>query len=62
MARGCRYLAAVWEGAWIAGDEGKKIKSTAKVKQADLIKLYRNPKNLPSMHLDTIGPLLKETK
>ena len=59
MARGCRYLAAVWTAAWTAGNGDNNIQTLSKVTEADLIALYSDPNELPSMSLNTIGPLLK---
>ena len=59
LARGCVYLAAIWEAAWVEGDGAKNITKTGRVDDGELRKLYSNPKELPSMYLDTIGDLLK---
>jgi hypothetical protein len=61
MARGCRYLSAIWEAAWSDGIK-KKGSAFSKIEKIDsqlLINLYANPKELPSMHLDTIEEKLK---
>lgn len=58
LARGCKYLAAIWDAAWEIGNGNSKIKSLTKVKEADLIALYREPSELPSLHLDTIAEVL----
>lgn len=57
MARGSRYLAAVWEAAW--NNSSKKITKFGKVTDDKLRSLYKNPNELPSLHLDTIKPILK---
>jgi hypothetical protein len=57
MARGARYLAAIWQAAWDV--PGNKITSLAGVESKDLITLYRDPKELQSYHLDTIFPILR---
>ena len=58
MARGCIYLESIWQAAWVLGNGQKKITSLGKVSQTALQKLYAEPTELPSKHLDTIGPLL----
>jgi hypothetical protein len=60
LARGASYLAAIWTSAWAAADGALKIKDRGIVAEQQLIDLYVDPKELPSMHLDTIGPLLKK--
>src|SRR5207249_11401881 len=51
MARGCRYLAAVWQAAWgEAGDA--KIGEGTKRKEEDIEALYDNSDFLPSLRLD----------
>jgi hypothetical protein len=55
LARGCRYLATVWESAWKDGSNRKRaISNIDKVQPSLLIKLYSDPTQLPSLHLDTI--------
>ena len=49
MARGVRYLAAVWSAAWQTS--GSKIHPGTGVKNKDLIKLYMIPDFLPSIKL-----------
>lgn len=51
LARGCRYLAAVWDAAWKESKTETKYKS--EISQDALIALYRMPTELPSYHLDT---------
>jgi hypothetical protein len=58
IARGCIYLESIWQAAWVAGNGEKNITSLGKVSPKDLQKLYAEPTELPSKHLDTIGPLL----
>jgi len=58
IARGCRYQAAIWEAAWIVG-KGKvsdysRVKFDSKTFRQALKKLYEDPKELPSYHLDAI--------
>ena len=61
MARGCRYLATIWQGAWKEGIKaGGKIADLTKSSHAALIALYRKPTELPSKHLDTIDAILKK--
>ena len=64
LARGSRYLAAIWEAAWTKGKLGTRFSMTALVKidTAKLITLYRNPKNLPSMQLNTIDKIINSSK
>ena len=53
MAKGCRYLAAIWEGAWSAGQGAGKIKQ-GHILQPDKIEaLYNSAAFLPSWSLDT---------
>lgn len=59
LARGSRYLAAVWDAAWRIGKGSTQIKTLDKIGQKKLIALYIKPKELPSLHLDTIGAILK---
>ena len=64
LARGSRYLAAIWEASWVKGKLATKFSKASQIKidPAKLITLYRNPKNLPSMQLGTIGKILKVPK
>ena len=59
LARGSQYLAAIWTAAWTNGNGAAQVTNAGKVKPQDLIDLYVDPAELPSKHLDTIGPLLK---
>jgi hypothetical protein len=52
MARGTRYLAAIWQAAWDAGNGDAKIGEGRVLKPADLMKLYNNPDVAPSVALD----------
>jgi hypothetical protein len=52
MARGTRYLAAIWDAAWQAGDGEKKIGVGSRIKEENLMKLYNNTNFLPSISLD----------
>ena len=58
IARGCIYLESIWQAAWAAGDGEKKITAPSKIDPEALQKLYADPDELASKHLDTIGPLL----
>jgi hypothetical protein len=58
LARGSNYLAAIWTAAWVQGNGDGNIANLTKVAEQKLIDLYANPNELPSKHLDTIGPLL----
>ena len=61
IARGCRYLAAIWEAAWTVGEQqGGGIGAKSKRKESDLIALYRDPDELKSFLLSTIDPILKK--
>lgn len=62
IARGCRYLAAIWEAAWEAGNGKENLKSHKKVDEEKLIKLYSNRNELPSMHLSNIDSVLIKSK
>jgi hypothetical protein len=58
MARGSRVLAAIWRGAWTAGNGEKQIGAgTVRTKQA-IVKLYDDPKVLPSIALDKYDGIL----
>ncbi len=57
LARGCRYLAKVWEAAWVQGNGSNNIASGV-IEDKALSDLYRDPNELPSMHLGTIGDIL----
>lgn len=59
MARGSRYLAAIWAAAWKESGGDTKIGNKGLVKAARLIKLYRSRRELPSKQLSTIKPYLK---
>ncbi|MCU7549836.1 hypothetical protein OCK74_11960 [Chitinophagaceae bacterium LB-8] len=56
MARGCRVLAAIWNAAWDVSQTTSEYKRS--ISQDKLIALYRNPDELPSLHLDTIENIL----
>ncbi len=61
MWDGAKVLAALWDGAWLAGS-GNKI-ATKELKARSLTKLkklYQNPKFLESLDLDAIGEVLSE--
>jgi hypothetical protein len=62
LARGCLYLAAIWEAAWKIGKLSTRFKAAGlvKIKQQLLINLYKDPRVLPSMQLGTIGAILKK--
>jgi hypothetical protein len=59
LARGSIYLAAIWTAAWTEGNGGQTIGDGGLVKSEDLISLYSDRSELPSMHLDTIEPELQ---
>jgi hypothetical protein len=58
LARGSNYLAAIWTAAWVNGEGSNKIADRGAVSDKKLIHLYTDQEELPSKHLDTIGPLL----
>jgi hypothetical protein len=59
MARGSRYLARLWHDAWTVGHGKQKIGEGIKGKPADIMKLYNDPKFVPSVRLDKYAPILK---
>jgi hypothetical protein len=58
MARGSRYLAKIWVGAWTVGGGDQKIGDGGKVKPEDLMKLYDDPNFVPSVRLDKYPSIL----
>jgi hypothetical protein len=52
MARGTRYLAALWQAAWTLGDGDSNIKDISKRDPDDIQTLYENPDIVPSIALD----------
>lgn len=52
MARGTRYLAKIWEGAWTSGNGNTKIGVGRKLLEEDLKKLYDDKSFLPSIALN----------
>jgi hypothetical protein len=52
MARGCRYLAKIWQGAWDAGDGDHKIGEGKKLKPQAIMDLYNDPDVVRSIRLD----------
>ena len=58
MARGSRFLAKIWLGAWTAGSGNQKIGEGTLRKQNDIMKLYNNPDFVPSVRLDKYPCLL----
>jgi hypothetical protein len=60
MADGARVLAAVWAGAWAAGNGDGKIKKSqlGAVSEDDLDALYRDVTFVPSLDLDHIAAAL----
>jgi hypothetical protein len=59
MARGARYLAMIWQGAWNAGGGDQKIGEGAVRKPEDLRSLYEDPGFAPSVALDEYSGILK---
>ncbi len=58
MARGARYLGHLWVAAWVAGHGDKSIGEGAVVTEKALMKLYNDPKVLPSVALDRYPGIL----
>lgn len=59
MGEGSRYLAMIWESAWIAGDGGAIAASKIKLLDRDAVRTrYIDPDFVPSVTLDKIGALL----
>jgi hypothetical protein len=63
MARGSRYLAAIWEAAWkiakVKADDIPDVNYQSAQFRKKLKTLYENPKELKSYRLDNIGDVLK---
>jgi hypothetical protein len=59
MADGAISLAQLWDSAWKEGGGDSTIHDLGEIDQSRLETLYQNPKFLPSMTLDRIGPVLK---
>ncbi len=59
MARGCRYLAAIWQGAWKTGTGDATIAAGSARSKTAVAKLYNNPKIVPSVRLDVYPTILK---
>ena len=60
MARGARYLARIWHEAWKAGNADSKIGEGSKRKKTSIMKLYNDPKIVPSVRLDKYAGLFKK--
>jgi hypothetical protein len=52
IARGTRYLSALWQAAWDAGDGDHQIGKGRAVTSDEMMKLYKNPDLDPSVPLD----------
>jgi hypothetical protein len=52
MARGTRYLAAIWQAAWDAGDGDRTIGEGPTITEKSMMDLYNNPNVIPSLALD----------
>jgi hypothetical protein len=52
MARGTRYLAAIWQAAWDAGDGDDTIGEGPKITKKNMMDLYNDPKVIPSVALN----------
>ena len=59
MARGTRYLAKIWEGAWGIGKAKTKIGKGSILQESDLMRLYNDPKFVPSVRLDQYKAILR---
>jgi hypothetical protein len=59
MARGSRYLAKIWLGAWAAGDGDGNIGQGSARAAADIMKLYNTSTFVPSVRLDQYNEILK---
>ena len=59
MARDASDPESIWQAAWVLGNGEKAITSLGKMRHTALQKLYAEPTELPSKHLDRLGPLLK---
>jgi hypothetical protein len=61
IREGSRYLAGIWQSAWLAGDGDHTIRDMGAIDTAALVELYDDRNFLPSKTLDTIGPLLQSS-
>jgi hypothetical protein len=52
MARGTRYLAAIWQAAWSAGNGDQNIGRGTKLSEDAMMQLYNDPNVIPSIALD----------
>lgn len=52
MARGTRYLAKLWQGAWDAGNGDANIGEGGRRKESSIMDIYNDPDKLPSIPLD----------
>jgi hypothetical protein len=59
MARGTRYLARIWSGAWSTGGGDQRIGEGAKIGPAAIAKLYNDPSFVRSVRLDRYKSILK---
>jgi hypothetical protein len=59
MQGGTHLLAVLWESAWALGDGEANVTSTRVLKEAEAMKICRDPDFLPSVTIDRIGALLK---
>ena len=55
MARGCRVLAKIWDGAWKVGHGDANIGSSEVLKEKDIRKLYDKASFIPSVSLDNMS-------
>jgi hypothetical protein len=51
LARGTRYLAKIWQGAWTAGNGDQNLVIEA-CREEDILAIYNDPKEMPSVPLD----------
>jgi hypothetical protein len=59
MARGSRYLAKIWNDAWVLGKGSTKIGQGSKHTQKEIAKLYNDPNFLKSVPLNEYPGILK---
>jgi hypothetical protein len=52
MARGCRYLAKIWQGAWKSGGGDQTIGEGEELSPEGIMSLYNDPNFVKSLRLD----------
>ena len=58
MSEGTLLLAALWQSAWVLGNGESAVRSTAALTQTAAMKIVADPKFVPSVTIDAVGPLL----